>query len=92
MVAEGEGDLPLLGQIALGVRVVDLGCEIFGETRLTGEREPDVASIAAVGDAGVAQPHDLLEFLVEETATPERAVQLEEGLACAGGGCEESAA
>lgn len=88
MVAEGERDLPLLGEVALCVGVVDLGCEILGETRLTGEREPDVASIPAVGDAGVSQPHDLLQLLVEATVAPEGPVQLEERLAGAGGGCE----
>lgn len=92
MVAEGERDLPLRREVALGVGVVDLGCEILGETRLTGEREPDVSSIAAIGDAGVAQSDDLLEFLVEATATPEGSVQLEERLAGARSGCEESAA
>jgi hypothetical protein len=92
VVAEGEGRLPLLRKIALGVVVVDLSSEILGETRLTGERETDVASIAAVGDAGVTESYDLLELLVEATVAPEGSVQLEERLAGARSCGEESAA
>ena len=43
--------------------VVDAGDEIFGESRLTGEIEADVASKAAVGEPRVAHPHRFLQLL-----------------------------
>ncbi len=53
-IGEFQRRQPLWGESVVGEAVVDEFCAFFGEPRLTGEGKPDVASIAAVGDAGVA--------------------------------------
>ena len=61
--------------------VVDASNEVFGEPRLTGEIEADVASKSAVGEPRVAHPHRFLQLLFEDAITPEGAVQLAERVA-----------
>ena len=66
----------------IGVEIAgDLVDQRFGESGLTGRIEADVASKPAVGDAGIAHPHDFLELRVQLPGAPQAAIKLVECVA-----------
>ena len=69
-----------LGQVAVGMVVVDLGDEVFGETGLTGPVETDLPSETAVGDAGIAEANEFLDVLTHGAVRPHRGVETVEAL------------
>ncbi len=76
-ISEGNGRLVAITQIAVLETIVDHVGKFFGESLLPRDREAHVASIAAVGDARVAQANDFLRGLIKDAMTPELRVERE---------------
>ncbi len=65
----------VLREVTVLVIVGDFGNQFLAESGLTGRDESDLLSQSAVGDSGVAQPHQFLDVFSDGSPGPQGGVE-----------------